>query len=142
MDWKKEVKHSYVIAQGYLSTDPERTVRIRLKGDSAYLTIKGKSHGISRLELEYEIPVPDAEQALLLCETQPIRKERFEVEYADEIWEIDVFEGENAGLVLAEIELLSETAAFELPPWVGEEVSNDHRYFNAYLSKHPFSTWE
>lgn len=140
-EWKSLITKSYPLAQAYLSTDPERTVRVRIKKDKGILTIKGKTSGISRLEFEYEIPVSDAEQLLLLRQSTAIYKTRHEVVFAGKCWEIDVFEAENEGLVLAEIELNEETETFEMPDWIGEEVSHDHRYFNAYLSNHPFSCW-
>ena len=128
--------------QGYLSTDPERTVRVRLEGDRGVLTIKGPSRGISRAEFEY--PIPAAEAATLLdtlCLQPLIEKTRYRVEHGGHLWEIDEFAGDNAGLVLAEVELSSEDEQVALPPWVGMEVSNDPRYFNANLARHPFSRW-
>ena len=128
--------------QGYLSSDPERTVRVRLAGEEGFLTIKGASTGASRLEFEYPIPGSDALELLeRLCRRPLIEKLRYRVAYAGMIWEIDEFFGDNAGLVLAEIELEHETQAIEQPPWVGEEVTGDHRYYNACLAEHPISTW-
>ncbi|WP_297092037.1 CYTH domain-containing protein [uncultured Draconibacterium sp.] len=129
------------IIQGYLSTDKERVVRVRIKGESAWLTIKGKSEGISRIEMEYEIPIQDAEVLLGLCKDYPVSKIRYVEKIKGKTWEIDVFEGSNQGLVLAEVELLAENEEFELPPWVTKEVSADYRYFNAWLSAHPYSEW-
>ncbi|MDX8339673.1 CYTH domain-containing protein [Draconibacterium sp. IB214405] len=129
------------IVQGYLSTDKERVVRVRIKGDRAWLTIKGKTQGISRIEMEYEIPVQEAEVLLELCHDFPIRKKRYVEEIYGMTWEIDVFEDKNNGLVLAEVELSDENEKVELPDWVTEEVSADHRYFNAWLSEHPFVSW-
>lgn len=131
------------IKQGYLSSVPERTVRVRLKGNKAFLTIKGISNesGLSRFEWEKEIPVDEAEKLLLLCEAGVIDKTRFEVKAGRHIIEIDEFYGENEGLIMAEIELNSETEAYEKPNWLGEEVTNDHRYYNAYLSNKPFKSW-
>jgi len=131
------------IAQGYLSSAPERTVRVRIKGDKGYLTIKGISNdtGMSRFEWEKEIPVDEAEKLLLLCEAGLIDKTRFEVKTGSHIIEIDEFYGENQGLIMAEIELKSETESFEKPIWLGEEVTNDKRYYNAYLSNNPFKNW-
>jgi len=127
--------------QGYLSSHPERTVRVRISGDAAKLTIKGLTAGISRLELEYEIPVADAEQLLALCERPLIDKVRHTEQHGGKTWEIDVFHGENEGLVLAELELASEDEPFTAPPWAIEEVSHDPRYYNASLVKAPYRTW-
>lgn len=141
----KRWKHKDVgvkIEQGYLSIDPNRIVRVRIAGQKAFLTIKGKTKGISRTELEYEIPVNDAEVLMQMCLDVPIQKKRFVEMVNGQKWEIDVFEGANHGLVMAEIELKSETQKFELPDWILNEVSYDHRFFNSWLSKHPYSTWE
>ncbi|GAA4034892.1 CYTH domain-containing protein [Flavobacterium cheonhonense] len=131
------------IVQGYLSSNPERTVRVRIKGDKGYLTIKGKSsaNGTTRLEWEREISVMDAETLLTICESGIIDKVRYEVKVGHHVYEVDIFSGENDGLVMAEIELESETETFEKPKWLGEEVTNDERYYNAYLSKNPFTRW-
>lgn len=139
--WKDQVRRSIVIKQGYLSTDPDRTVRIRIKGERGVLTVKGRSQGVSRAEFEYEIPRADAEAMLLLCDDVPIEKIRHEILVGGKLWELDVFEGQNQGLVLAEIELVVEHEAFEVPAWAGQEVSGDVRYFNSFLSKTPFATW-
>jgi len=128
--------------QGYLSGDPERIVRIRIAGDEAFVTVKGRTHGISRLEFEYPIPVSDAATMLdQLCPGPLVEKRRYEQPYAGLLWEIDVFEGDNAGLVLAEVELPTPTTPIVLPPWVGREVSNDPRYFNSNLVAQPFGRW-
>lgn len=131
------------IVQAYLNSNPERTVRIRIKEDKAFLTIKGKgnSSGTTRLEWETEIPVADAEQLLLICEEGIIDKIRYEIKVGLHTFEVDVFAGENEGLIMAEIELGSENEAFEKPLWLGREVTNDERYYNAYLSKKPFTKW-
>jgi adenylate cyclase len=129
------------IQQGYLSVDKSRVVRVRTKGEKAFLTIKGKMTGISRTELEYEIPVNDALVLLGMCLDHPIEKTRYTEKHAGHNWEIDFFDGENSGLLLAEIELESEEQEFELPEWTLEEVTHDLRYYNSYLSKHPFSKW-
>ena len=128
------------IVQAYLNSNPERTVRVRIKEDKAFLTIKGKgnSTGTTRLEWEKEIAVDDAEKLLLICESGVIDKIRHEVKVGQHVFEVDVFAGENTGLLLAEIELQSEDEAFEKPIWLGKEVTNDERYYNAYLSKNPF----
>jgi len=128
--------------QGYLSTEPERVVRVRLAGDSAYLTIKGPTVGVRRLEFEYPIPPADAETMLdLLCLRPLIEKTRYLVPWQGRTWEIDVFEGDNAGLTMAEIELPSADAELALPPWVDREVSDDPRYFNSNLARRPYQLW-
>ncbi|MFV8324587.1 CYTH domain-containing protein [Flavobacterium sp. ZS1P14] len=131
------------IAQGYLSSVPERTVRVRLKGEKGFLTIKGISNesGLSRFEWEKEIPAEEAKKLLLLCEKGVIDKTRFEVKSGDHVYEVDVFYGENEGLIIAEIELSSETETFEKPSWLGEEVTNNKRYYNSYLSNNPYKNW-
>lgn len=129
------------IIQGYLSVDPERIVRVRVTGEKAYITIKGKPKGIVRTELEYEIPKNEAEVLLKMCLNFPIEKRRFKESIGNITWEIDVFEGENKGLVLAEVELADENQKIDLPIWVTDEVSLDSRYYNAWLSGHPFSKW-
>ena len=135
---KDEGRH---ILQSYLCTDPERTVRIRISQETGYLTIKGKNEGIRRTEFEYEIPLEDAKELMKLCELPPIEKRRHREQLGGSVWEIDVFEGANKGLVLAEIELPSVDAGFELPEWAGQEVSDDDRYYNANLHQHPYSSW-
>jgi len=127
--------------QGYLSRAKERTVRVRIAGDSAFLTIKGAAQGISRVEFEYSIPIADARQLLTLCEQPLIEKTRRKIPFAGFVWEVDEFLGDNLGLVVAEIELPREDAEFVRPDWVGEEVTYDPRYFNANLGRHPFSRW-
>ena len=131
------------IAQGYLNSNPERTVRVRIKGEKGFLTIKGKgnSSGMSRFEWEKEIPVDEAKTLLDLCESGVISKMRFEVKIGQHIFEVDEFFGENRGLVIAEIELISETESFEKPSWIGKEVTNDERFYNAYLSQNPYTKW-
>jgi CYTH domain-containing protein len=127
--------------QGYIASGT-KTVRIRVVGNQGYLTIKGPTTGIARAEYEYEIPVADALEMLqTLCEPPLIEKTRYKVEWSGLLWEIDEFEGENQGLILAEIELADANQAIALPDWIGEEVSHDSRYFNANLTKHPFSQW-
>lgn len=129
------------IVQGYLSTDKKRVVRVRITGERAWLTIKGESKGISRVELEYEIPVNEAEILMEMCLDFPIRKKRHIEEINGMVWEVDVFEDINDGLVLAEVELQDENEKIILPNWVKNEVSKDHRYYNAWLSQHPFASW-
>jgi adenylate cyclase len=141
--FKKEAFAQNKIAQGYLSSVPERTVRVRIKGDKGFLTIKGASNetGLSRFEWEKEIPVDEATALLKLCEKGIIDKTRFEVKIGNHIFEVDEFYGENKGLIIAEVELKSETETFEKPVWLGKEVTNDIRYYNSYLSKNPFTNW-
>lgn len=128
--------------QGYLSTQPERTVRVRTAAGKGYLTIKGKTVDASRSEYEYEIPLADAEAMLdALCERPLIEKTRYRIDYQGLVWEVDEFEGENAGLVIAEVELASADQAVPLPAWVGEEVTTDPRFYNANLIANPFSRW-
>lgn len=128
--------------QGFLSTDRHRTVRVRIGGDKAYLTVKGLSRGFSRPEFEYPIPVEDARLILDgICLKPLIEKTRYKVSSDGLIWEIDVFEGENQGLILAEVELNSEDQEIERPPWLGEEVTGDPRYYNANLIANPFKNW-
>ena len=127
--------------QGYLSRDPDRTVRIRLAGDHAFLTIKGRSRGASRAEFEYEIPAGDAELLLGLCAGPVIEKTRHRIDHVGHTWEIDVFHGANEGLVVAEVEIASPDTPVELPAWAGDEVTSDPRYFNANLVANPYSTW-
>lgn len=129
--------------QGYLNSQKERTVRIRTVGEKAFLTVKGPTRGVTRTEFEYEIPYDDC-QAMLdeLAEKPIIEKKRYRIPAGPYVWEVDEFFGVNAGLVLAEIELLSEDAVFEKPDWIGEEVSGDSRYFNSSLVANPYSDWK
>ncbi|MEZ7505713.1 CYTH domain-containing protein [Flavobacterium sp. Arc2] len=142
--YKKESFSQNRIKQGYLSSVSERTVRIRTKGDKAYITIKGVSNetGMSRFEWEKEIPVDEAENLLLLCQKGVIDKTRFEVKIGKHIYEVDEFYGENKGLIVAEIELKYESEPFEKPNWLGQEVTNDNRYYNSNLSINPFTNWD
>ena len=139
--WRNLVDHSFILKQGYLSTTPEATIRLRIKADTAMLTIKSKTIGIKRSEYEYAIPMHDAEEMLLLCKTPLIEKTRHTIDIGPHTWEIDEFYGQNEGLVIAEIELKSETDPFEVPDWLGEEVSDDIRYYNSNLTLHPYSEW-
>jgi CYTH domain-containing protein len=127
--------------QGYLSRVPERTVRVRVAGDRAFLTIKGRSDGASRAEFEYEIPTDDARLLLGLCDGPLIEKTRHRIEHAGLTWEVDVFAGANDGLVVAEVELPSLDAPVEVADWVGDEVTSDPRYFNANLVANPYRNW-
>ncbi len=130
------------ICQGYLQDDPERTIRIRISDDLACLTIKGKLSGITRKEFSYPVPVDEARELLKLIKHKPIEKTRYLVYYANKCWEVDEFLGINEGLFLAEVELTSPDEVIELPPWVGKEVSGDPRFYNAYLSSHPYTLWK
>lgn len=139
----KSLARGEYVHQGFLSTEKERVVRVRIKGEKAWLTIKGLSEGASRAEFEYEIPPDDGKFMLeYLCEKPTIEKHRYLVPFAGFTWEIDEFHGENEGLVVAEIELPSEDTEFELPEWAGEEVTLDARYYNANLVKNPFKNWK
>jgi CYTH domain-containing protein len=129
-------------SQGYLNRDLERTVRVRIAGEKAHLTIKGVTRGASRAEFEYEIPVADAEQLLRLSDGPIIEKNRHIVVHNGSKWEVDEFLGDNAGLVVAEIELTSPDQPFSRPPWLGIEVTDDARYYNSNLASHPYSTWK
>jgi adenylate cyclase len=130
-----------LLRQGYLSSDPARVVRVRVEGDQAYVTIKGKSSGATRGEWEYPVPLDEANELLALCEQPLVEKTRRKIEFAGNVWEVDEFAGANQGLVIAEIELSSEDQAFDKPDWIGEDVTHDKRYYNSNLAKHPFSSW-
>jgi len=132
------------IAQGYLNSQAARTVRVRLKHDKGYLTIKGPSNatGTSRFEWEKEISFQDARALLALCEDYIIAKTRYLIPFGQHIFEVDVFHDKNKGLILAEVELQHEDEIFEKPDWLGEEVTGQQQYYNSYLSNHPFSTWK
>ncbi|GAB4048882.1 CYTH domain-containing protein [Spirosoma litoris] len=140
-DWKQP-ENGQLYRQGYLSSHPDRTVRVRTVGDKGYLTIKGRNVGASRPEYEYPIPYPDAEAMLnQLCEQPIIEKIRYRLVYSGLVWEIDEFRGENQGLVVAEVELSDEQQSVVLPAWVDREVTGDVIYYNANLRTHPFSQW-
>ena len=140
--WRGSVISSSELKQGYLANQNNASVRVRIARGKAYLNIKSKTLGIRRSEYEYQIPLEDAEEMLQHLAEQPvISKTRYYVQYAEHVWELDVFDGENSGLVVAEIELKSEQETFALPEWAGEEVSDDPRYYNINLVKHPFSKW-
>jgi adenylate cyclase len=138
--WKPTTPGHY-FKQGYLNSARERVVRVRVAGTEAKLTIKGVTTGVTRAEFEYDIPLADAHALLELCEQPVIEKRRHEEPYGDHVFEVDVFLGANAGLVVAEIELKSEDEKFLRPPWLGEEVSGDPRYYNNNLILRPYSTW-
>ncbi len=141
--WKAHVQKSSSCRQGYLNIRGKGSVRIRVFGDQGYLTLKGPRTGIRRAEFEYPIPQAEATELLeLFCDHTLIVKTRHDVSFAGKLWEVDEFEAENAGLTLAEVELEKEDESFELPDWVGRDISTDHRFFNASLAKHPFSEWQ
>ena len=136
------LQNGYQIKQGYIQTVDHTTVRVRIRDKDAFLTIKGKSEGATRLEFEYPIPLNDATEMLKnLCSTSVIDKTRYLVKHEGHIWEVDIFKGNNKGLVVAEIELKSENEVFTLPTWVTKEVTEDTRYFNSNLIEHPYSDW-
>ncbi len=140
--WKVEADNGIEIKQGYLSSVIERTVRVRIIGERGMLTVKGKTEKLTREEFEYEIPLEDAISLLELCERPIIEKKRYFIKRVNLTWEIDVFEGENKGLKVAEVELDSETQDYELPVWLGKEVSYESKYYNAALITNPFKNWE
>ena len=141
--WREVVAKSSFYRQGYLANSEGASVRVRLADDQGYLNIKSMTLGVSRHEFEYVIPASDAEEMLNdLCVGPKIEKTRYFVDHGDHTWEVDVFEGENEGLVVAEIELGSEDEAFEKPPWTDEEVSHEERYYNVCLVKHPYKDWK
>jgi CYTH domain-containing protein len=131
-----------IYRQGYIATKKGTTVRVRLAGNQGYITIKGASKGISRAEYEYSIPAEDAQEMLdNLCEPPLIEKTRYKIEIAGLIWEVDEFAGKNKGLIVAEVELTDANQTIEMPDWIGQEVSDDARYYNANLAQHPYSEW-
>jgi adenylate cyclase len=131
-----------IYRQGYIATKKGTTVRVRLAGNQGYITIKGTSKGISRAEYEYPIPTEDAQEMLdNLCELPLIEKTRYKIEIAELIWEVDEFSGKNQGLIVAEVELTDANQTIEIPDWIGQEVSDDARYYNANLAQHPYSEW-
>lgn len=139
----KEATSKEYIVQAFLNRNSERTVRIRIKDDKAFLTVKGVSNaeGTTRREWEYAIPVSDAREMLKICEAGAIEKWRYLVPIGEHIFEVDIFEGENEGLIVAEVELESEEETFQKPSWLGEEVTGNIAYYNSQLSQHPFSKW-
>lgn len=141
--WRQGARDPVSMRQGYIAGGDKASVRVRVSGGRAWLNIKSATVGIARAEFDYEIPPADAGQILeTLCVRPLIEKTRYFVDYAGHCWEVDVFEGENAGLVVAEIELRSEDEPFEPPPWAGKEVSEDRRYYNAALAQRPYSRWK
>lgn len=139
--WRAQVTERTLLRQGYLSSEPSRVVRVRIAGEQAFLTIKGLTSGISRAEWEYPIPMLDAQAMLAICERPLIEKYRSLIHANGLCWEIDEFLGENAGLIVAEIELQDAEKDFAKPDWLGKEVSGDKRFSNSNLGKLPFSKW-
>lgn len=139
-NWQLNAKKTR-IQQGYLCRTPYKTVRVRRADNEAFLTIKGATTGFSRAEFEYAIPVEDATELLALCEPGLIDKTRYSVQVDAHTWDVDVFHGVNDGLIIAEIELSSETEAFTKPAWLGKDVTGDPKYYNARLSQRPYSSW-
>ena len=138
--WNPTIEGTRLI-QAYLSIDPNPTVRVRIAGEKAFLTIKGRTKTISRPEFEYEIPVNEAQELMILAISNPVEKIRYEIMHEGFLWEVDIFSGKNEGLVIAELELESEDQSFPRPDWLLDEVSGDRRYYNSYLSEHPFQEW-
>jgi len=140
--WRQGVRSQTRMLQGYLANQATGTVRLRVAGERAYLTIKGPGHGIRRSEYEYPIPRADAEAMLReMAASPPIEKTRYRVPVGDHVWEVDVFAGANAGLVLAEVELGAEDEVFARPDWLGAEVTGDPRFYNVNLARHPYGGW-
>ncbi|NER17237.1 CYTH domain-containing protein [Spongiivirga citrea] len=139
----KEASSKVRIVQGFLTKDPNRVVRIRIKGDEGFITIKGISNenGTTRFEWEKKIPINDAESLLKLCLPGIIDKTRYEIPIWKHLYEVDVFEGDNEGLVIAEVELENENDSFQKPKWLGKEVTGDSKYYNSQLSEHPYKNW-
>lgn len=142
-DFKSHAHFHYVMKQGYLSLSGTSVVRVRINGEKGYITVKSKAgeNGITRREWEYEIPLRDAEEMLLLCDEGVIEKTRYLVTVGRHTFEVDEFEGDNKGLLIAELELESEDEPYEKPDWLGGEVTGDVRYYNSYLSIHPYREW-
>ncbi len=142
MDWAR-MGEGTRMRQGYLPTSDRTVARVRVAGSDAFLTIKGETRGAARTEFEYPIPVSDADEMLEeLCQRPFIEKTRYRVDHRGLTWEVDVFEGENKGLTVAEVELEDENQAIDPPPWITTEVTHDPRYFNSSLASHPFSKWK
>ncbi|QDQ26952.1 CYTH domain-containing protein [Chitinimonas arctica] len=138
--WRDLVQGEW-LKQGYLSVEPARTVRVRVKGDQAWLTLKSHISAVSRHEFEYPIPLADAETILAAMCPMLVEKKRYRIQLGPHLWEIDEFFGQNEGLLLAEVELSDEAEAYTAPAWLGEEVTHDPRYTNSYLSQHPWPNW-
>ena len=140
--WREHVLSESRLKQGYLANQINASIRVRIGNGKAHLNIKSTTIGVSRSEFEYEVPTEDAEAMLREVAQQPfIDKTRYKVRCGDHVWDLDVFEGENRGLVVAEVELAHENEPFEMPPWAGEEVSGEAKYYNVNLVAHPFSRW-
>lgn len=140
--WRQQAGEGVAFHQGYLSGSKRSSVRVRIEGDQANINIKGATMGIERQEFEYPIPLADAQELLgTLCDGGQLKKRRYRLPVANHVWEIDCFEGDNSGLIVAEIELNSVDEPFERPEWLGEEVSEDIRYYNSRLIHHPYSEW-
>ena len=138
-----ELTNGIRISQGYISTADKTVVRARVKGNLAYLTLKGESNGMTCSEFEYEIPIDDAKSIIdELCRGNTVDKTRYEVQHVNHLWEVDVFHGENDGLIIAEVELSDEAEVVDIPSWVTEEVTGQVKYFNSSLLKEPYSTWD
>ncbi len=142
--YKNEAKTQTRIVQGFLNTDPERTVRVRIKGNKGFLTVKGKGNdtGTTRFEWEKEISFSDATDLIDLCEAVILEKIRYEIPVGKHVYEVDEFLGENKGLVVAEVELQHEDEVFDRPAWLGEEVTGEVKYYNSQLSRHPYQDWK
>ena len=140
-DLWKPVGKGNLIQQGYLSVTGKSVVRIRITDNNAFITIKGVNIGITRVELEYEIPKNEAEILMKMCLNDPVEKTRYMEKVGNLCWEIDVFKGRNKGLVLAEVELENELQEIEFPAWIGKEVTEDYRYYNSWLSQNPYTSW-
>jgi len=142
-EWEKLDKpNGKQLRQGYILTDPNKTIRVRIANKTAWLTIKGISVGASRLEFEYEIPLQEGKELLDNFSESELEKVRYEIAHEGKLWEVDVFAGDNKGLIVAEIELLSEDEEFEIPEWVAVEVTHNKKYYNSNLTKDPFKNWE
>ncbi len=142
-DSYKNLAEAEIYSQGFLSTEKERVVRVRISKEKGWLTVKGLSKGAKRSEFEYEIPVNDAAFMIdKICQKPNILKKRYHIPWGKFVWEVDEFLNENEGLVIAEIELEAENQEFQLPDWIGEEVTGEEKYYNAYLIKHPFKSWK
>jgi adenylate cyclase len=140
-DWKSEADEGTLIKQGYLNSHIERTVRVRISNNKGEITIKGKTNNLTRKEFEYQIPLEEAISLIKLCEQPIIEKTRFLIKQGNLKWEIDEFEGDNKGLIVAEIELENESQNFDKPDWIGQEVSQDAKYYNSSLLSNPFKNW-
>ncbi|MCZ4225478.1 CYTH domain-containing protein [Pedobacter rhodius] len=142
-EWERLVKpFGKQLRQGYILTNPDKTIRIRVADAKGWLTIKGISTGATRLEYEYEIPLEEAIELLDNFSENELEKTRYEINFEGKLWEVDVFSGDNDGLIVAEIELASEDEQFELPDWIAEEVTHEKKYYNSNLTKHPFKDWD